>query len=256
MRRRGEFPRFLAMVKDAAQKDKGSALLQQALDRFLEAEGDNAGARAAFEAAKADGAALNGIAEIDPEIEIALLDLRAGAVDKAQERLLNLVKQHDNARAYTALAEIEVRSGSSGDGPVRHYLKALQMEPRNAAVMNNLAGYLAFHQKKYDDALFWGQKALALAPDSAVVEDTVGWTYYLEGKYVEAEPFLEKSAKTTSWPVAHYHLAAVLARIGDAVRGRKEYELALSQDPQSAERPVVAALYGNSLPDQQYKKNK
>jgi Tfp pilus assembly protein PilF len=154
------------------------------------------------------------------------------------------VKEHDSARARQVLAEIEMLSGS-GDGPVRHYLKALQLEPGNAVVMNNLAGYLAFHQKKYDDALFWGQKALALAPNSAVVEDTVGWTYYLQGKYDQAEPLLEKSAKAADRPTAHYHLAAVLARTGDVGRGRKEYELALKQDAKSPEKPLVAPLYGN-----------
>ena len=96
-------------------------------------------------------------ATVNPEIEIALLDLRAGTVDKAHERLMNLVKEYDSARARQALAEIEMRSGPA-DGPARHYLKALQLEPNNAAVMNNLAGYLAFYQKKYDDALFRGQK--------------------------------------------------------------------------------------------------
>jgi tetratricopeptide (TPR) repeat protein len=247
MRRQGEFPQFLGMVKDAVAKNAGSAPLQTALGGLLAGEGDKAGARAAFEAAKAAGAT------VDPEIEIALLDLRAGAVDNAHERLLNLVKEHDSARARQVLAEIEMRSGS-GDGPVRHYLKALEMEPSNAIVMNNLAGYLALHQKKYDDALFWGQKALALAPDSPIVEDTVGWTYYLQGKYSLAEPFLEKSAKAADRPAAHYHLAAVLAKMGDIARGRKEYEQALSQDAQSPERPMVAALYGNPLPEQDKKK--
>jgi tetratricopeptide (TPR) repeat protein len=247
MRRQGEFPGFLAMVKDSVAKNPGSAPLQHALGGLLEGQGDTAGARTAFEAAKAAGAA------VDPEIEIALLDLRGGAVDKARERLLNLVKEHDSARAHQVLAEIEMRSGS-GDGVIRHYLKALQLEPNNTVVMNNLAGYLAFYQKKYDDALFWGQKALALAPESAVVEDTVGWTYYLQGKYDQAEPYLEKSAKAADRPVAHYHLAAVLARVGESVRGRKEYEMALRQDAQSPEKSIVAALYGNSLPYQHDKK--
>ena len=94
---------------------------------------------------------------------------------------------------------------------------------------------------------------MALAPNSAVVEDTVGWTYYLQGKYDQAEPYLEKSAKAADRPVAHYHLAAVLARVGEPVRGRKEYEMALRQDAQSPEKPVVAALYGNSAPDRDKK---
>jgi tetratricopeptide (TPR) repeat protein len=238
MRRQGEFPRFLDMVKDAATKNAAQAPLQNELGNLLEGEGDNAGARAAFQAAKNEGAVF------DPEIGIALLDLRSGAVDAARERLVNLVQVHDSVLARMALAEIEMRSGS-GDGPIGHYLKALELEPGNTLVMNNLAGYLAFHQKNYDDALFWGQKALALAPGSPVVEDTVGWTYYLQGKYDRAETYLEKSAKAADRPVAHYHLAAVLARTGKFVRGRKEYELALTQDPQSPEKLIVAPLYGN-----------
>jgi Tfp pilus assembly protein PilF len=242
MRRQGEFPRFLDMVKDAATKNASQAPLQNELGNLLEGEGDSAGARAAFLAAK--NAAKNDAAVFDPEIGIALLDLRSGAVDAARERLMNLVKVHDSVLARMALAEIEMRSGS-GDGPIRHYLRALELEPGNTVVMNNLAGYLAFHQKNYDDALFWAQKALSLAPGSPVVEDTVGWTYYLQGKYDRAETYLEKSAKAADRPLAHYHLAAVLARTGKFVRGRKEYELALTQDPQSAEKLIVAPLYGN-----------
>jgi Flp pilus assembly protein TadD len=86
---------------------------------------------------------------------------------------------------------------------------------------------------------------LALAPSSPVFEDTVGWTYYLRGRYDRAEAYLEKSAKAADRPLAHYHLAAVLARTGKFVRGREEYELALKQDPQSPERSMVAPLYGN-----------
>jgi len=76
---------------------------------------------------------------------------------------MNLVKVHDSVLARMALADIEMRF-ASGDGPIGHYLKALELEPGNTLVVNNLAGYLAFHQKNYDDALFWAQKALALAP--------------------------------------------------------------------------------------------
>ena len=113
-------------------------------------------------------------------------------------------------------------------------------------VMNNLAGYLATKQKKYDDALFWGRKALSLAPDSPVVEDTLGWTYYLQGKYDAALPYLEKSEKALDRPAAHYHMAAELMKAGDSGRAKKEYEAAIGADPKSSERAVVGPLFADA----------
>ena len=77
------------------------------------------------------------------------------------------------------------------------------------------------------------------------MEDTVGWTYYLQGRYDQALPYMEKSAKTLDRAVAHYHLAAVLLKAGDSARGKREYELAVKQDPKSTEKPEVDKLLKN-----------
>jgi tetratricopeptide (TPR) repeat protein len=240
MRQQGDGPKFVAMVKDAAAKHPDSAVLESALGRQLAGQGDAAGAKAAFEAAKAAGDAANA------ELEIALLEMRAGNVDKARQRLLDLTKTHDNARARLMLAEIETRKGASADVVIQDYLKALELEPSNASAMNNLADVLASRKSKYDDALFWAQKALAQSPNSPVVEDTIGWIYYREGKYDAALPYLEKSAKALDRPVAHYHLAGALAKSGDPVRGRKEYETALKEDPKSDARSAVGSLFSDA----------
>lgn len=235
MRGQGEFPQYVAMVKEAAGK-AGSAVLQNAAGNLLAQQGDVAGARAAFEAARADGDV------VTPEIGIALLDLRSGSADKARERLLGLVKDHDNARARILLAQIETQRGS-GDAPVQHYLKAIQLEPKNVDAMTDLAAYLAMSRKKYDDALFWAQKALGVAPDSPGAEDTVGWIYYLEAKYDLALPLLQKSARNLDRPLAHYHLAADLLKVSDRSQAKKEYDLAVKENPKAPERSAVAPLF-------------
>ena len=232
-----EGPKYIAMLRDAAAKNPHSAVLENTLGLQLERTGDRNGARAAFEAAKAAG---------DPaaaDTQLALLDMRTGALDPARQRLLELVKTHDSAGARMMLAEIETKKGSSPDLVVQHYLKALQLEPANIAAMNNLADFLASRQRKYDDALFWAQKAFALSPTSPVVEDTLGWIYYREGKYDAALPYLEKSLKAADRPVAHYHLAGALASTGDPTRARKEYEVALKEDSKSDARASVAGLF-------------
>jgi len=236
MRRQGQYTAYIAMLKAAAGKDPKSAVLQHTLGVVLAREGDNPSARVAFEAAKADGDIVN------PEIEIAALDMRTGHPDQARERLLNLVKDHDNARARLVLAEIEINRNSV-DAALADYLQAIKLEPTNMIAMNNLAGYLALKQKKYDDALFWGQKALSVAPGNPVVEDTLGWTYYLAGRYDLALPYLEKSLTGADRPLAHYHLAADLVRAGDTARATREYDLALKGDPKSPERAYVDPLF-------------
>ncbi len=164
MRRQGQSKEYLAILKDAAGKHPQSITLERALGNVLATLGDRNGARTAFEASKAAG-------DTDADFEIALLDLQAGAGDQARQELLDLVKRHDTAKSELLLAAIDSKRGP--DVVIQHYLKAVSLEPQNGTAMNNLAEFLS-RQNKFDDALFWGQKALAQTPNSPVVEDTSG----------------------------------------------------------------------------------
>ncbi|MDE3199182.1 MAG: tetratricopeptide repeat protein [Acidobacteriota bacterium] len=235
MKLQGQSAQYVALVKEAAAKNPGSAALQNTLGNALLTSGDNGGARAAFESASAKGDVTSS------EVELALMDLRAGSAAKARERLTDLTKEHDSARVRLVLAQVDAQAGSP-DAAIQDYLKAVELDPRNVLAMNNLANMLA-DRKKYDDALFWGQKALALAPNSPVLADTIGWLYYRQAKYDLALPYLEKSLRGMDRPVAHYHLAAELINVGEADRAKKEYDLALKADPKSPERATVDALF-------------
>jgi tetratricopeptide (TPR) repeat protein len=231
-----EGPKYLAILKEAAAKNPASTVLQNKLAGELETTGDVKSARSAFEAAKAAG-------DSNADIQLALLDVRTGASDRAKQRLQETIKTHDSAAARLMLAQILNSSGASADIVVGHYLKAIQLEPQNVAAMNNLASILATRERKFDDALFWAQKALGESPASPVVEDTIGWIYYQQGKYDAALPYLEKALKGVDRPVAHYHLAAALASSGDEGGGRKEYQIALKEDPKSAARADASPLF-------------
>lgn len=109
--------------------------------------------------------------------------------------------------------------------------------------MNNPAFLLASRQTKYEEALFWGLKALALAPADPEVQDTLGWIYCKEGKFDAALPYFQKSLTALDRPLTHYHLAGALLGTGDAPAARKEYELALKLDPNSEFRFELARLF-------------
>lgn len=237
MRMQKQSPEFTALLKEAAAKNPNSPVLASALGAQLESTGDVTGAQAAFEKQKAAGD------PVTAENDLALIELKSGKLDDARKRLTELIKTHDNAPSRLMLAEIETKKGASADVVAKHYLRALDLQPSNVAAMNNLADLLAVRQSKYEDALFWAQKALSLAPNSPIVEDTVGWIYYREKKFDAALPYLEKSAKGLDRPVAHYHLAGVLANEGDWTRAKKEYELAMKEDPRSDARTQVSGLF-------------
>ena len=236
MRQQGQEQQYVALLRDAAAKNPGMVTLQSGLGAELAAIGDEKGARAAFDAAKAAGGTANA------EIDLALLDIRDGHPDQAKQRLLELVKTHDSPRAEIMLAELEMKLGSP-DAVIQHYLKALQLQPNSLAAMNNLADYLASRPNKMDDAIFWAQKARALAPHDPVIADSLGWILYRAGKFDTAFPLLEESAKNLDRPIAHYHLAAALAKTGDNARARQEYDRGVKEDPKSVARAEVAPLF-------------
>jgi len=234
MRQQGQEQQFIALLRDAAAKNP---VLQSGLGAELAGAGDDKGARAAFEAAKASsGGAPNA------ELDLAMLDIRDGHPDQARQRLLTLVKTHDSAKTRIMLAELDAKQGSP-DAVIQDYLKALQLEPNNLAAINNLADFLASRPNKMDDAIFWAQKARALAPSDPIVADTLGWILYRAGKYDTAVQYLQQSAKSLDRPLAHYHLAAVLAKTGDQAKARREYDVAVKEDPKSSARTDVAPLF-------------
>ena len=236
MRKSGEGQKFVGMVREATGKNPSSVSLQNALAGELALLGDLNGARTAYLAAKAAGDTPAA------DTAIAQLDLQSGALDTAKTNLTELIKTRDNAPARLLLAEIEMRKGSSSNA-VSHYLKAMAMQPNNVPAMNNLAELLAENPKTSTDAVFWAQKALALVPDNPIVEDTLGWIYFRQGKLADASPLLEKSLRGLDRPVAHYHMAGMLMKRGDAAGARKEYDLGVKMDPKSPARAAVSLLF-------------
>ena len=237
MKRQNEGAKFVSLLREDAAKHPESAALQELLGKQLMIAGDRDGARAAFEAERKAG---------EPgkaDEAIAFLEMRTGEPERARQRLLELVKVHDSAPARFMLAEIETQKKASAEVIAGHYLRALEMEPTNAAAMNNLANLLVSRQGKFDDALFWALKALALAPGNPAIEDTVGWVYYKLGKVNTALTYLKNSLKQADQPWVHYHLAGALLAAGDPGGGRREYELGLKLDPGSEVRAAVAPLF-------------
>jgi Tfp pilus assembly protein PilF len=72
---------------------------------------------------------------------------------------------------------------------------------------------------------------MELAPDSAMVQDTLGWIYYRKGVYETAVQYLQSAVTKEPTPRRQFHLALSYIKHGDKVRGRDLMQSALAKDP-------------------------
>jgi tetratricopeptide (TPR) repeat protein len=232
-----QVPAGVQQVREYAAKHPASAPVQQYLGQLLAANGDMAGARKAFEAAKAGNASA-----MVPDLALAQMDASAGNLDGARKRLSGVVASHpDDIRGQILLANVELSDGKSV-AAIDHYRKAVALDERNAEAVNGLA-YVLADAKQADEALKYAQKAKALAPENAAVDDTLGWTYYQKGMYSLAVTHLASAVAREGTARRQYHLAMACLKAGDPGRGRKVLETALKLDPKLPEAQEAKQLF-------------
>jgi uncharacterized protein HemY len=105
----------------------------------------------------------------------------------------------------------------------------LDLDGSDVIALNNLAYTLATSDP--DVALKYAQQAIDLAPNSAMVQDTLGWIYYRKAVYGTAVNYLEAAVAKEPTPRRQFHLAMSYLKSGKHDLGQKTLQLALQQDP-------------------------
>ncbi len=102
----------------------------------------------------------------------------------------------------------------------KYYRKALKIKSDYVPAANNLAYILAEEGVYIDEACMLAELARKKRPKDAIVMDTLGWIYYLQGRYsVAIDEFKESLAQNPDNALANYHL-------GWAYYEKKEFEKA------------------------------
>jgi tetratricopeptide (TPR) repeat protein len=230
-------PEAIERVKRYAAERPQSAPAQSFLGKMLLANGDRTAARTALEAAKKADPGM-----MDVDLALVQLDTAEGKWDSARQTLASVLKTHGpNATAHLWLGNIEAVQRNY-PGAINQYRKAVDADNSNVLALNNLAYFLAEHAQQADEALKYAEKAKELAPESADVEDTLGWIYYRKGLYSMAVRHLEAASSQGSRPVRKYHLAMAYAKSGDAARARQTLAAAMKLDPDAAEAKMAREL--------------
>lgn len=147
-----------------------------------------------------------------PEFEIAMAraELRNGQPARAEERL---AAEPDGRDALFLLGAARQMQGKYGPA-AESYRKVLEGDAEFVPALHNLAYLLAEHLNMPEEALNLAQKARELAPESASVDDVLGWVLYRRDLASLAAIHLREAA-ASGFARAAAHLARMRARPDD-----------------------------------------
>ncbi len=106
----------------------------------------------------------------------------------------------------------------------------LAINPRNAATLNYYGYMLAERSLRLDEAVGYVQRALTEEPRNASYLDSLGWAYFQQGKYAEAEKYLSTAVHGESHnPTMLSHLGDLFAKTGREDMAEAEWEKSLAE---------------------------
>jgi tetratricopeptide (TPR) repeat protein len=212
----------LLRVQKCAADNPGSASAQYLLGELLMETGRTDEARTAFAAARNANPDL-----LTAGLALATLDLARGRLEEARSTLSDLLaRQPSNGDGQLMMANIAERSGKYEEA-VQRYQAVLEWDPTNVRALNNLAYVLADRMNRADEALQYAEKAKQMAPNDAIVDDTLGWVLYRKGLYPMAVAKLRNSVARDPSPKRQLHLAMAYFKAGDAQQARELLQMAL-----------------------------
>jgi len=139
----------------------------------------------------------------------------------------------DDVELQFELGAAQERSGDKAAAEAT-FLAILDKHPENAGTLNYLGYMWAEQGVKLDRAAEMLTKALTLEPGNGAYLDSLGWTYFRQGKLELAEKYLNNAAQVLPRDATvHEHLGDVLAKRGDTKRALSLYRVALTLDPES-----------------------
>jgi len=174
------------------------------------------------------------------KVELALALDKSGNKEEAQ-KIFKSLPQADYVEEITKIAKkLQARDRSDEAFPL--YQRALELQPDNLTVINNLAWIMCEDKGKPQEALELAQRGLKISPDYIDLIDTRGFIYYQMGEFDKAVEDFTACIRLypTGAPEAigsHFRLAKTFDKLGQkdkAVEHLKQaLELYQALDPES-----------------------
>jgi putative PEP-CTERM system TPR-repeat lipoprotein len=181
-----------------------------------------------------------------PSNVVAAKDYRARTAGKLPQTTMLLerwIESHPQEVAGRVLvAEAAVRNGERSRA-ISQYRAVLAAQPNNVVVLNNLA-WVSFEAGDAR-ALDLARQAAKLAPQSAAVNDTLGWILLQQGQNAEALKVLQVAVSQKDVEAEiHYHHAVALARNGQQAEAAEKLRKLLRDGGTFAGRAEAERMLG------------
>ena len=135
----------------------------------------------------------------------------------------------DNEIAWLLLGAVYERQ-KQFDKAETEFKKVLDVNPKNAQVLNYYGYMLADRGVRLEEAQDLIQRAVDLEPFNGAYLDSLGWVYYKENKLDEAEVMLHKAIEHEPHdPTIREHLGDVYAKQGHMDQAAVEWEKSLNE---------------------------
>lgn len=132
---------------------------------------------------------------------------------------------------------------------IAEFERALKKRPQDVQLQNALGFTLAEHKQKLPRAEQLVRSALAVSPDNAAIQDSLGWVLYRRGKTREALPVLSRAWRNSSDAEIASHYGEVLWKSGDQGQARYVWQQALNSDPAHQHlRETMQRVTGEAVP--------
>lgn len=130
----------------------------------------------------------------------------------------------------------------------KDFLKALELQPQQADILNYL-GYSWVDQGLHlEKALKMIQKAVQLEPRSGFIIDSLGWVYYRLGRYEDAVQELERAVTLVPGdPVINDHLGDAYWHVGRKLEAKFQWKHAHDLNPEPDELKKIQEKLKNGL---------
>jgi tetratricopeptide (TPR) repeat protein len=120
------------------------------------------------------------------------------------------------------------------EADLRH---ALDLEPKNPAILNALGYFLTIRTDRYQEALDLIQQAINVRPEDAAILDSMGWVLFKLGRIEEAISYLRKAFEKFPDPEVAAHLGEALWVNGQQQEALKIWNKNLSENPDDTNIP-------------------
>jgi Flp pilus assembly protein TadD len=166
--------------------------------------------------------------EAQGNLDAAVVEYQ-GALDVVKTRRRGELTLADEALANRRMGGAFDRLGRFAQAEV-HYKKALKLTPKEPKIWNDV-GYSYYLQQRWSDAERALRTAMKLAPEDARTRTNLGLTLAAAGRTSEALPLLSQAEGDAT---GHVNLGYLLAATGQYELARQQYETALALEPNLA----------------------